>query len=291
MDQTPDSTARLASEPGFQQMFARQPVPQLLLEPGTGQIVAANAAACHFYGYPQAALCALRLCDLDPWEPNAVRAKLGRVAPGVDDHFVTAQRLGDGTTRWVEVALAPIELQGRALLHCLSIDRTGCHQAADELQVRAAQLHAVLQRAHCMLWTAVIEARPGWRAHPIDATDYHWTKSLPDETAAQRVLALDVPPGQSYSATIQNYWLPEDRVICDAVAIAALRNDEAAYSTEFRCRDKAGQLHWLREEVALERLDPVRWKAFGVCVNITPLKQAEAQLQALRATPPLPASP
>ena len=46
-------------------MFEKNQAVKLLLDPDTGGIVAANPAACEFYGYPLETLQAMRIADIN----------------------------------------------------------------------------------------------------------------------------------------------------------------------------------------------------------------------------------
>lgn len=51
------------------------------------------------------------------------------------------------------------------------------------------------------------------------------------------------------------------------------------YRQEFRCRRADGAICWLREEVQIETLAPGRWRAVGVCFDITEQKRLETELR------------
>jgi len=63
----------------------------------------------------------------------------------------------------------------------------------------------------------------------------------------------------------------------------ALREGAPGYRQEFRCHNRHGGEQWLAEEVTLEASGPGRWRAVGICVDITARKTAEAELQANEA--------
>ena len=56
----------------YQTFFAASLSVMLIIEPATGRIVAANHAACTFYGYPFERLTALRITDINCLDAEAV---------------------------------------------------------------------------------------------------------------------------------------------------------------------------------------------------------------------------
>jgi anti-sigma regulatory factor (Ser/Thr protein kinase) len=102
-----------------------------------------------------------------------------------------------------------------------------------------------------------------------------WDITVPDEQAAQQFLPLVVPPGCSYTDAFYESRLPEDRARTDADAGQCVRAGQPGYSQEFRCQDQEGRVRWLKEDARVTVLEPGRWRAVGVCTDVTELKQAE----------------
>src|SRR5439155_11824582 len=98
--------------------------------------------------------------------------------------------------------------------------------------------------------------------------------NVSDEEAAQRFFPVEIRPGLSYVEAWYESRLPEDKMEMDQYG-----NREALagrnYSQEYRCRRADGEIRWLAEDVHLETLAPGRWRAVGVCTDITERKHAE----------------
>ncbi|MDX1931710.1 MAG: ATP-binding protein [Capsulimonadales bacterium] len=132
------------------------------------------------------------------------------------------------------------------------------------------RLHSVLVGVRCIVWDAIVEeiAVPPF---------YHWTLQLWNEEAAQQIVPLDVSEVDYVRAWIQSRDGDQDQM--DATSSAALRHGLPGYTQEFRCRDRYGALHWLREDVHIRMLEPGRWRTIGVCTDITGRKEAEERLR------------
>ena len=133
-----------------------------------------------------------------------------------------------------------------------------------------ADLRYTMAHARCILWHAEIE--------DLEGRELHWRMSLTEPAAAQRFFPLDVPTGKSYFQVWFESRLDGDRERSDAYGEAEVRAGRS-FRQEFRCRDATGAVRWLREDVRVEPLAPGRWKAAGVCTDVTEQREAEAALR------------
>jgi len=138
------------------------------------------------------------------------------------------------------------------------------------------ELENVAAHTRCILWHAEIVGEAGWE-RDLDYKRYpfQWNVRFHDEQAAQQVLALDVAEGKTYVHSFGRSRHPEDKRVGYQTTANAMLRGERSYSQDYRCYDKRGKLHWIHEDVSLEKSEHGRWKAFGVCTNITDRKQAE----------------
>jgi PAS domain S-box-containing protein len=154
-------------------------------------------------------------------------------------------------------------------------DITALKRATEELQT-------VARHAACILYETKVTARPGWEKDPEGASRlFEWDLRVQDEQAAQQVLPLDVPEGQSYGSAWERSRVAEDLPQMAKVAARALVGGAPSFTQYFRCVDKYGKIRWLYERVNIEKLGPNRWRTFGVCMDVTEFKGIE---QALRET-------
>ncbi|HEY0074359.1 MAG TPA: EAL domain-containing protein [Abditibacteriaceae bacterium] len=142
----------------------------------------------------------------------------------------------------------------------------------------AGELRSVTARARCILFDAFVEEQLN--------TYMKWQIRFTDETAAQRVLPLDVPLDSNYFEALAASRHPEDqqRMMETMPERAAIDAGLPSYHQEYRCIDKFGVWHWLFEEVTLEPLPALpdgrrRFHAAGVCTDITARRRAEEQLR------------
>ncbi len=132
------------------------PAVMLLVEPTDGRVVAANRAAERFYGHRHATLCALGLTELSVAAATEVLEGLRSAVAEQGTTAVVAHRRANGQVHDVEVAAAPLELDGHTLLACVvhdrgAVARDGAAPAADVLDgghQRAERLQAQLAASH-----------------------------------------------------------------------------------------------------------------------------------------------
>lgn len=113
---------------------------KLLIDPGTGAIIDANAAACEFYGYSYNEMTQLRIQDIDTMPSEQVLQILQRAWTGRCRHFLFKHRLANGEHRDVEVYSGPVQRQGRPLLFSIVHDVTKRVQAEEMRQRVEAML-------------------------------------------------------------------------------------------------------------------------------------------------------
>jgi PAS domain S-box-containing protein len=238
-------------------LFMQSEVMQLLADPLAGTLHAANAAACRFFGATPEEL---RRADLDALLGGDAAARL-RSHDAASSRFQFRHEYPTGETRELEAYVSPVSLEGQPLCHLILHDVTERSQTEEKLR-------SVLAHARCILWTAEV------REHH---DRYHWWQRVSDEAAAMQILPLAICPGQDYAQAWYEARHPDDRARMDQVGTEALRSGSPSYSQEFRCIDRHGRLHWLYEDVSLQKLGPDQWHAVGVCTDVTERKAAEQE--------------
>jgi two-component system CheB/CheR fusion protein len=143
------------SEERFRNMFERHKAVMLLIDPESGVIVDANAAAVEFYGSSRDELCSLAIQDINQLPSDEMTDLLREVLREQRSHFKAPHRLANGEVRWVEVYSTPIAVQGKALLFSIIHDITEREWAEEELQKAHNELELRVRERTAELATTV----------------------------------------------------------------------------------------------------------------------------------------
>ncbi|HKI60232.1 MAG TPA: sensor domain-containing diguanylate cyclase [Mariprofundaceae bacterium] len=126
-----------ASEARFRQMFEGNDSVMLLIEPDSGSIVNANAAASRFYGYTVEQMCRLNISEINILESEEVVTARHQAIHAENSSFTFPHRLANGEVRTVEVHTSPVEVAGRMHLFSIIQDITERKRLEDELMSQA----------------------------------------------------------------------------------------------------------------------------------------------------------
>jgi PAS domain S-box-containing protein len=245
----------------------------MILTDDSGRFVYVNPVASTLFGYTNAQLLTMRLDDLlvPEEEVSAEREQeyleTGRTAG--DFQFVR----GDGDVR--TASYSAYRLVSGHRLRTLR-DITEARRAEQRLRESEQERAYVMSSARCLIWYADIAQSD----HP---DQLFWDARFVDAEAAQQFLPLDIQPGESYNSARRRARLPEDREACDRLGTAAIRAGRS-YEQEFRCVAADGTIHWMHEDVQVETVvEGQKWKAVGVCTDITVRKQHLNEIELLNA--------
>ncbi len=145
-----DITAQKANEAALQQsearfrtLFTASQVTMLLIDPDSGSIVDANAAAGDYYGYPVEQLRTMNLSAINPLPPEQLAENLRRVKRARQVRFQFQHRLAGGELRDVEIYSGSLELDGQTRLLASVHDITAqkAAEAAQRVSLEALQRH------------------------------------------------------------------------------------------------------------------------------------------------------
>ena len=110
-------SALAESENRYRRIFEDNSSVMFLLDPKTGKIVNANAAACRYYGYSKDRLLSMAIFDINDLSRDEVFAEMEAVRLERKRQFFFRHRLSNGEIRNVEVHSGPIWAEGRQLLY------------------------------------------------------------------------------------------------------------------------------------------------------------------------------
>ena len=118
----------------YRNLFERNLSVKLFVDPETGAITEANAAACRFYGYSHEQLLAMRIDQINMTTPEQLARELDDARRERRGHFRFRHRLASGQIRDVEVYSGPVERDGRTLLYSIIHDVTERRRLEDRLR-------------------------------------------------------------------------------------------------------------------------------------------------------------
>jgi signal transduction histidine kinase/CheY-like chemotaxis protein len=201
----------------------------------------------------------------------------GLLAATLDVYFAPDTTASDSLTTIIE---SSARLAGMAIDFDIAAREIAERRVADE------ELRKMATYARCMLWHGEVMGLPGWEesAFDYDKSLFRWQIRVQDEFAAQQLLPLEVLPGETYASAWIHARFKEDDVYMWRNAATALTQGHPGFSQEFRCKDRDGKIHWLREDLTLQELEHGRWRTFGVVTEITDRKRFEEELRGAKET-------
>lgn len=125
------------SEESFRNFFEKNSTVMLMVDPASGYIIEANAAAVSYYGYPESRLKSMPVSEINDMTTERIEAEGMRALSEEGDAYLLSHRLASGELRDVEVHLSPIETGGRTLLFSIVHDITERRKAEQKLALLA----------------------------------------------------------------------------------------------------------------------------------------------------------
>lgn len=160
-------TALRASERRFREMFENNSTVMMVVNPDTGGIVDANAAAAMFYGYSVDALKAMRMDQISTESSENLSAASNGAFLQAREH-IFSHRLASGELRTVEVRTTPINVGGRVMLFSIVNDVTQRRLTEELLRTSEEHFRLALRNSPVIVSTQDRELRYTWiyNAHP-----------------------------------------------------------------------------------------------------------------------------
>ena len=131
------------SESRYRQMFEENASIAYLLDPDTGHIVDANAAAIAFWGYPLEELRGMNIAKISIAPSAKVVEVMNMIKSGSTHRIELHHRLKSGEVRDVEVFSGPLNYQGKSLRYSIAHDITARKQAEEGLRLALAVFQTV----------------------------------------------------------------------------------------------------------------------------------------------------
>ncbi|TAP40130.1 PAS domain S-box protein [Alteromonas sp. KUL49] len=133
-----------AQDTSFIDAFYEHNAVKLLIDPATGNIVAANQSAELFYGY--ADLTTMAIQQINQLSPEQVAEERQLAESEGRNFFIFRHRLSDNTVRTVEVHSSPIIYQGERVLFSIIRDISDRRNAENELWHYQDQLELMVEK-------------------------------------------------------------------------------------------------------------------------------------------------
>ncbi len=254
-------TALRESEEKYHTLFETEPDAIFLLDEETANILEANRAAVHLYGYSRDELLTMQAMDLSA-EPGQTEQS---VKQATDVHIpLRYHRKKDGAIFPVEIAANHFELHGRRVNITTVRDITERKQVEDAWRESKLLLDATGRMARV----------GGWELDP-ETSQVRWT----EETYRIHEVPLDYEPPLEEAI---NFFHPDDQERLSQAIRRALDEGES-YDLELRFITAQGNHLWTRTICQPQIVDGQVVKLMGTFQDITERKRATEALQRERA--------
>ncbi len=231
-----------------------------------GRYIYMNRQLCRTLGLSEDALIGKRDADIFPPEVAARHRATDRqvMQTGGPALAIEQLRLADGTLAHLEVLKSPLRDPHGELAGVMGV----VWDATDKVRTRQ-DVARITSSAQCLLWYG--------NGREVGEEMVDLRIEMADEEAAQRAFPVARKPGEPYVAAWLRSRLQEDGARTDEYGSQEMRAGRG-YRQEFRHRMANGEIRWLSEAVHVESVGPGRWRAVGVCMDVTEIKRVEEAL-------------
>ena len=130
--------AAVSQPPDFETMFNEHGAIILVIDPVTKDILFANEAAAHFYGYTKKKLQTMKITQINTLPAEEATQKMQQATSANQDYFLVTHRLANNDIRTVEVYSYPVQYGEKAALFLI------IHDVTDQDQVQLQQKNTKL---------------------------------------------------------------------------------------------------------------------------------------------------
>jgi PAS domain S-box-containing protein len=245
----------------YRAMFSKSNAIKLLVDPATGAIVDANAAAAAFYGYPLERLKTLNIRDINTLPQATIQEEMNSAYAETRNYFLFRHRCASGEVRDVEVHSGPIEINGRILLHSIVHDVTERKRAEDALQQERTRLASIIEGTNAGTWE--------WNVQTGETVfNDRWAELIGYTLDELKPISID---------TWGSLTHPDDLQRSAALLELHFKGESEHYECEMRMKHKAGHWVWIldRGRVRQWGADRKPLMMYGTHQDISERKNAE----------------
>lgn len=132
------------SEETYREIFVKNPSVMILIDPVNNNILDANPAAIHYYGYTLDQLLKMKISDINASDASLVLDEIQETIPQQKDHFTIKHRLANGKIRDVDVHNGHIVYKGKNVICAIVNDITLQRKAESTLAQHNANINKML---------------------------------------------------------------------------------------------------------------------------------------------------
>ncbi len=145
VDQSTEVALR-ESEERYSALFMNVKAAMLMVDPDSGRILEANAAAQAFYGYDHDQFSRMRIADINILSAESISAEMKLAQEEKRHCFYFTHRLANGQVRQVEVYSGPVSYGSKTVLYEIIHDITERRQAEGEVQLHRHHLEELVEQ-------------------------------------------------------------------------------------------------------------------------------------------------
>lgn len=260
------------SEERYRALFEESHAVMLIIDPADRTVIAANQAACDFYGWSLDEFLGRKMTDYNIHGDDEIARNIDRAIARKTYHFKLQQRKADGTTVDVEVYSGPIELQGRTCLYTIThdiSDRVAAERERDEISSRLSHYLSTSPTV-----TYSLRIKEG---------------KAPMQWVSENILGiLGFTPAEALE---DDWWLHNVHTSDRIRALGGISNlsyNKNAFGHEYRFYRKDRGVIWIRDEMRFVQSERGEAEIVGTLTDISERKKVEGELslksQALEAS-------
>ncbi len=247
------------SEVNFRNMIAGHSSIMILVDPETGAILYANAAAAKFYGYPLVTLMTMNIKAINTLHSKQLSDVLKTASKEESNKFIFTHRLADGTDSTVEVHSTPIDFENKKALFSIIHDITEKTKMEKEIIRNTAMLNK----------TGVMAKIGGWELD-LETNKMFFSKEarIINEADPEEEFSLN----QALGRIDPEYRLQFQTAVQEAIERGI------SFDIDVPMLTSKGRKIWARTQCSAELVNGRSAKLYGAFQDITERKQNEILL-------------